>query len=167
MIYLFSWKGRCTERRRRASEEDVSVGHSLPKWWQRLVLHWSEARSQQPLSKCPRQVQGPKALFRPRLLSQATTGTVEWEVELPGLEPVPIWDPDRFKVGTLTIALSSRPSSMYYKLPLTMCMTLLNLLQETQLLSSHIPYWSGNVWPLCYLILLNTWKHWVFLACAS
>ena len=33
-----------------------------------------------------------------------------WEVELPGLETAPIWDPDTFKVRTLTYAIMPGPT---------------------------------------------------------
>ena len=41
-------------------------------------------------------VQGPKALGHPQLLSRPQA-EVGWEMELPGVESVPIWDPGAFK----------------------------------------------------------------------
>ena len=50
-------------------------------------------------SGSPTQVQGPKALGHPRLLSRATGRELDGKTGLPGLEPAPIWDPGRARRG--------------------------------------------------------------------
>ena len=62
-------------------------------------------------SGSPMWVQGPKALGRPGLLSQATGG--ELEAGLPGPEPAPIWDPRRAKRGPYPLRHRAGPSKPF------------------------------------------------------
>ena len=94
LFIFFYCKIRYTERRER--------GRSSVRWFTPQVSTTVDAMpiwSQDPgtSSRYPTGVQDPKA-FGPSKSHKQGAG---WEVELPGLEPVPIWDPGAFKARTL------------------------------------------------------------------
>ena len=95
-----------------------------------------QTKSQELLSGSPMRVQGLKALGHPQWLSQATSRELDagWEVELQGLEPVPIWDPGAFKARTL----AARPHHRAHNL-LILRIKLMSLCPERGL-----PKWPGS-----------------------
>ena len=72
-------------------------------WWFTPQVS-AKADAMQVQSQEHRQVQGPKALGHPGLLSQATSRELDGKQGLPGLELAPTWDPVTFKGKTLTTA---------------------------------------------------------------
>ena len=105
-LFYFYWKGGYTDRRDRKIF--------------RLMIHSPSERNGRcyagpkpgASSGSLTQVQGPKALGHPGLLSQATSRELDGKQGLPGLELAPTWDPVTFKARTLTAAPSRQARNM-------------------------------------------------------
>ena len=106
-LFYSYWKGGYTKRKDR--KEDLLCNESLHKRPQQLEPSQSKARSLFQVSHLSTGSQG----FGPS--STAFPGHKQgagWEVVLPGLEPVPIWDPGSLKSSTLSTRLPCRGSRL-------------------------------------------------------
>ena len=124
------------------------------------------SQSQDPgtSSGYPTRVQGSKALGRPRMNSPRSQEGAGWEVELPGLELAPLWDPGVFKARTLaarpsrlswadeilTLLCSILPTILYciYNLPVSHYLVLSQL-------SGQVTYYTIRVFNFKFILFNN------------